>query len=231
MYENQRRNSTQGGAYDVDTLLSADIVRFLPTATAGDVLDYGAGNSPYRPFLRCNRYATADITQNTAGNIEHLIVPGRPLPEADASFDLILLMDVLEHLPDPDAVITELRRLLRPGGRLIVSVPFLYREHETPHDYVRYTPFGLRRLFASHGGAVLRLSKAGNIWYTLYTLFLERGITEGEHITLGIAGRLVNKLARMALPLLRPLLDGTVPDNASIYHHLLLEVGFTEQAL
>lgn len=226
MYEKQRRISIHEGAYDVDALLFADIVRFLPTVTAGDVLDYGAGNSPYRTFLRFNRYVTADITQNTAGTIEHLILPGSPLPEADACFDLILLMDVLEHLPDPDVVITELRRLLRPGGRMIVSTPFIYREHEAPHDYVRYTPFGLRRLFAGHGGTVLRLSKVGNIWYTLYTLFLERGIVEGEHITLSIAGRFVNKVARMVLPLLLPLLDRTVPDNASIYHHLLLEVSF-----
>lgn len=227
MYENQRRNSPQVGVYDVDGPLLAETVRFLPTVTVGDVLDYGAGNSPYRSFLRCNRYVTADITQNTDGTIRHLIAPGRPLPEADASFDLILLMDVLEHLPDPDAVITELRRLLRPGGRMIVSVPFLYREHEAPHDYVRYTSFGLRRLFAGHGGAVLRMSKVGNIWYTLYTLFLERGIAEGEHITSGIAGRLINKLAKLFLPLLRPLFQGTVPDNASIYHHLLLEVNFS----
>lgn len=229
MYETQRRTAARDGAFDVDALLAAQIVRFLPTALAGKVLDYGAGNSPYRPFLRCDCYVTADVTQNTTGTINHLIMSGQSLPEADASFDLVLLMDVLEHLPQPVPVITELRRLLRPSGRLIISVPFLYREHETPHDYVRYTPFGLRQLFAGQGGEVVRLSKVGNIWYTLYTLFLERGVTEGEHISLGLAGRLVNKFARMALPLLRPLLTGNVSDDASIYHHLLLEVRFGEE--
>ena len=229
MYEAQRRNVIRDGAWDVDALLMAEIVRFLPTASVGSVLDYGAGNSPYRPLLHFDRYVTADVTQNNAGSIDHLITLGQPLPEADGSFDLVLLMDVLEHLPQPVPVIEELRRVLRPGGRLIISVPFLYREHEAPHDYTRYTTFALRQLFALRGAEIVRLKKVGNIWYTLYTLFIERGMAEGERITLGLVGRAVNNLMRMALPILRPLLSGEVSADASAYHHLLAEVRFGEK--
>lgn len=230
MYENLRLSKTLAGIFDVDGMLVSDVMRFLPESPQENVLDYGAGNSPYRGFVRCQRYVTADITQNTAGTITHLIRPGHPLSEPDGSFDLILLMDVLEHLPDPRQVVAELRRLLRPKERLIVSVPFLYQEHETPHDYACYTPFGIKRLFSDECGKILRQTKVGNDWYTLYTLFLERGIGEGERVYYSTMGRVLNKIVRMALPLLTPLITRPVPEHASIYHHLLLEIGFAERS-
>ena len=69
------------------------------------------------------------------------------------------------------------------------------------------------------------MSNAGNAWYAL---FLKRGMAEGELITLGIVARLINRLASMALPLLRLILAFKVPGNASINHHLFLEGEFVE---
>ena len=226
MYEQNRLTAPTERQRDIDGLMQAQIAAFLPGQHIGSVLDYGAGNAPYRRYLACDRYVTADVSQNLAGDIDHLIVPGEQLPIAAGSFDLVLLLDVLEHVPDPAFVLAEIRRLLAPHGRLIISLPFLYREHETPHDFARYTVFGVRELVERHQGSLVRVCKAGNVYYTLLSLFLERGVGNGERNRLGVAGRIINRALRTLVPLLAPLLRRTPRSDDGIYHHLLLEVSF-----
>jgi len=67
------------------------------------------------------------------------------LPIAGNAVDTVLLLDVLEHLRHPQAALAECARVLRPGGRLLISMPFLYPLHDAPHDFQRLTPFGLER--------------------------------------------------------------------------------------
>ena len=226
MYEKNRLTSPEQGAQGMDGLMQEQIAAFLPAGKLGRVLDYGAGNSPYRHLLACDRYVTADISQNLAGNIDYLIVPGEKLPIQDQAFDLVLLLDVLEHIAKPDFVFGEIRRLLAPNGRLIISVPFIYREHETPHDFARYTVFGMHELLRWQHGEVVRIRKAGNVYYTLLALFLERGVASGEQNRLGILGRLLNRALRSLVPVLAPLLRKPPQDDDGVYHHLLVEAFF-----
>ncbi len=72
------------------------------------------------------------------------------LPFSDASFDTVLLLDVLEHLPQPEAALAEARRVLKTGGKAIVQVPFLYPLHAEPHDFQRWMLHGLADLFTRH---------------------------------------------------------------------------------
>lgn len=64
----------------------------------------------------------------------------------DDSFDVVVVMDVLEHVLEPQKAISEVRRVLRPGGKVILSVPFLFEIHAEPHDYWRFTHYGLRAM-------------------------------------------------------------------------------------
>lgn len=225
-YEKQRLVSPAQCGVDFDGIMQRQIAAFLPSYHLGRVLDYGAGNSPYREYISCDRYVTADVSQNLAGDIEYLLVPGECLAVDAASFDTALLLDVLEHAPDPDFILGEIRRLLAPNGRLLISVPFIYREHETPYDFARYTVFGMRELIGRQQGKIVRLSKAGNVFYTLLSLFLERGVANGESNRLGIPGRIVNRLLRTLVPVFAPLLCKAPNQEDGIYHHLLLEVSF-----
>lgn len=226
MYEHERLAFSDERLPGMDALIQAQIAAFLPAEHVGSVLDYGAGNSPYRRFVSCDRYVTADVGQDITGGIDHLIVPGEPLPIAAGAFDLVLLLDVLEHVSDPAFVLGEIRRLLAPGGRLIISLPFLCREHETPHDFARYTVFGVRELVARQQGSLVRVRKAGNVYYTLLSIFLERGVGNGEINRLGVAGRIVNRALRALVPMLAPLLRRPPCSDDGIYHHLLFEVSF-----
>jgi SAM-dependent methyltransferase len=68
-------------------------------------------------------------------------------PFAPESFDVVVMAEVLEHLQDPLKAVAHLHSLLRPGGQIIVSVPFMFPIHDRPHDYFRFTRYGLEMMF------------------------------------------------------------------------------------
>ncbi len=90
-------------------------------------------------------------------DVEHDL--NQPLPFPEARFDTVVLSDVLEHIARPEVLLGEIRRVLAPGGRLLLNVPFLYWLHEQPHDYYRFTEHALRLLIAN-AGLSLRLLEA-----------------------------------------------------------------------
>lgn len=111
-------------------------------ALGGMALDCGSGQRQFQS----DRLIQVEITPYD--NVDVLAV-NQQLPFADASFDLVISMDVLEHVTDPFACARELSRVMKPGGVLYVDVPFLQTEHGYPHHYFGMTRMGLRQLFES----------------------------------------------------------------------------------
>jgi SAM-dependent methyltransferase len=109
--------------------------------SAGLTLDIGAQNGPYAAFFP-NRVAL-DIRR---GRGVQLIGDAQALGLADAAFDVVLCTEVLEHLPEPQRAVDEMFRVLRPGGTLLLTTRFLFPIHDAPHDYFRFTKYGLRHL-------------------------------------------------------------------------------------
>jgi SAM-dependent methyltransferase len=113
---------------------------------AGRVLDVGCGDRPYR-----------ELFPNAVG----FDVPGNPhaelhgsidaIPVDDASFDVVLCLQVLEHVPDPATAVRELHRVVRPGGRVLLTTHGVYPFHPNPDDLWRWTHQGLERLFLTNG--------------------------------------------------------------------------------
>ncbi|MGH7636200.1 MAG: class I SAM-dependent methyltransferase, partial [Gemmatimonadaceae bacterium] len=95
-------------------------------------------------LARASQYVALDIS---AAARPAVVGDGHRLPFADASFDVILANNVIEHFHDPAAGVAEMRRVLGPGGLVLYTIPFLYPIHEAPHDYTRFTRYGLARLF------------------------------------------------------------------------------------
>lgn len=127
----------------------------------GQLLDVGCGSKPYRDFFTVDRYVGLDIdTPRTReqGAADHFY-DGSSFPFDNESFDSVLCNQVLEHVFQPDDFMREMHRVLRPQGRVLLTVPFIWDEHEQPHDFARYSSFGLRALFERNGFRILRQSK------------------------------------------------------------------------
>jgi SAM-dependent methyltransferase len=126
----------------------------------GALADLGCGNAPlaglYAPHVETMLWVDWPGSMHQKVKLDVSQDLNKPLRIETASLDTVLLSDVLEHIAKPDDLIAELRRILRPGGRAIIGVPFLYWLHEEPHDHHRYTIHKLRDFAAAHGFTVLR---------------------------------------------------------------------------
>jgi SAM-dependent methyltransferase len=133
------------------------------------VLDVGAGTAPYRELFSHCSYRTSEWEGSyfDEGLASDVIGPADDLPLADGSLDAVVLTEVLEHVGDPGAVLTEMARLLAPGGRLIMTTPFVWPLHMQPHDYFRYTPGGLRTLLEPRGFRAIEVRPLGGYFTML----------------------------------------------------------------
>ena len=119
----------------------------LPADTI--VLDVGAGRGDFASLFSGPGYLALDVYPYPEVDLVCDLTQVTPFREA--SFDRILLMNVLEHIFDGAAMLSVLARLLKPGGELILAVPFLLKVHQSPVDFARYTHFALRRMGAEAG--------------------------------------------------------------------------------
>lgn len=110
-------------------------------ATSARTLDIGAQNGPYAAFFP-NRVAL-DVRHGLGVQI---LGDAQALGLADGTFDVVLCTEVLEHLPEPQRAIDEMFRVLKPGGTVLLTTRFLFPIHDAPHDYFRFTKYGLRHL-------------------------------------------------------------------------------------
>jgi SAM-dependent methyltransferase len=136
------------------------LVRLLPRLQ-GEILDVGCGTKPYRSLVQATRYVGLDYDTPALREaaIADLFYDGGRFPLADGSFDGALCTQVLEHVFNPEEFLRELCRVLRPGGVLVLTVPFVWDEHSQPYDFGRYTSFGLRALLERSGLEVVSLEK------------------------------------------------------------------------
>lgn len=129
----------------------------------GRLLDVGCGTKPYRSLFTVDSYVGLDIDAEISRrrNIADHFYDGKTFPFADGSFDSVLCNQVLEHVFNPDEFLGEIARVLMPGGKLLLTVPFVWDEHEQPYDYARYSSFGLRALLEKQGFIVVKHKKLG----------------------------------------------------------------------
>jgi SAM-dependent methyltransferase len=186
-------------------------------ARAGEqVLDLGCGDRPYAPLFAGCRYVGCDID----GDAEVRLTPGAPVPLPDGCADGIVSFQVLEHVWELDWYLGECRRLLKPGGWLLLSTHGVWLYHPHPTDYRRWTRAGLERELSSHGfeAADVRPVVGPLAWTTYFRLL---GIREAVR-RLPVLGPAVLAPVATFMNLRMMLEDRITPaavraDNASIY--------------
>lgn len=149
----------------------------------GKVLDAGSGRGAWRRTILTLADSYESIDQDPRGDDASTWVGDLArMPQVpDARYDTVVCHQVLEHLPEPGLALTEIRRVLRIGGHLIVSAPHLSRLHELPHDYFRYTPQGMRVLLERSGFADIEIDTYGGPMCFLHhqSSFLFPGLVAG----------------------------------------------------
>jgi SAM-dependent methyltransferase len=225
----ERRSPPLGSpTYPVRAPLAAWIREEAGRTPAGArVLDVGCGVKPYYPWFaeRASEYVGVDVVEN-----QHADVQGsaEALPLPDASFDVVLCLQVLEHADDPAQVVRELRRVTAQGGRVLASTHGVQVYHPSPDDLWRWTHAGLERLFRENadwrsvtvrpaGGSAACVGMLVSIYLDLLA----------RRARLGAAGRgvvaLVNRSAE-ALDRRVPLLRETRPGAIFANYHVVAEV-------
>ena len=139
---------------------------WIAQRATGDALDIGCANREIKPALSgCSSYLGLDYPATATGMYKSrpdVFGDARCLPFADASFDTILLLDVLEHVAYPESVLAEAARVMRRGGRLLLTIPFAYPMHDVPHDFQRFTEHGLAHRIRECGLHATVIHEVGN---------------------------------------------------------------------
>lgn len=128
----------------------------------GRVLDVGCGQKPYAGLFQCADYVgmELDTEENRAGKKADYFYDGEVFPFPDSSFDSIVCNQVFEHVFNPDVFLAEVGRVLKPNGTLLMTVPFVWDEHEQPWDFARYSSFGIRHVLGNNGFEVMAHRKS-----------------------------------------------------------------------
>lgn len=141
-----------------------NVVPMLEQYAKGSCVDIGCGTSPFWEHLEklvdiyhgVDRYPQSRLPV-VVGDVQKMSM------FKDDSYDTALCFEVLEHVANPDTAIDEIRRIMKAGGHLILTVPHLSRLHEVPHDYYRYTSFGIQYLLEKNGFEIVTISEKGGL--------------------------------------------------------------------
>lgn len=148
--------------FATESILRSYLARAVPYLT-GRMLDAGCGQQRYKDIFRFESYVGVEYDDKFKPDV---VADLRHLPFDDNEFDSILNNQVLEHIDDTHAVMSELTRVLKPGGYLCITVPFIGRLHGEPHDYWRMTEHGIRYLFRRHGLEEVEILNMGGFFTT-----------------------------------------------------------------
>ena len=173
------------------------------------VLDVSAGQCRYKPFFRHTQYVAID---SAVGDLNwdytqlDLIGDAMKMPIKTASIDVCLNFTSLEHYPDPAQAFREFSRVLKPDGNLFLYVPFVQAEHQIPHDFYRYTRYGLEHLCRQNGLEIQFLMPSNGFFETALNFMNQAiGLIESKKVR--------NQLRQVVNAQIKPVFD--VQENAN----------------
>ena len=194
-------------------------VKLLAPELNGRLLDFGCGSKPYESlFINANEYIGLDFNSeghsHTNENID-VIYDGKKIPFNDEHFDSVFSSEVFEHIFNLEEIIPEIKRVMKTQGKILITCPFVWNEHEVPIDFARYTPFALKHLLEKNGFEVLVLDKSGDFTMAVYQM---RMVYFNQHFipSFPLLGKL--KFFRTNVP---PLINPILNLWFSFWHRIL----------
>jgi SAM-dependent methyltransferase len=193
-------------------------IEILAPALSGRVLDVGCGTKPYQHLFNADEYIGLDLDSPLSRDLDIAdeYYDGNVFPFKDNEFDGLVCNQVLEHVFNPETFLNEISRVLKPGGKLLLTIPFVWDEHEQPFDYARYSTFGLKHLLEKQRFEVINQVKINPNIATIFQLLNAYFYKISLHWPRPL--RLLFTISVMALTNTLGLLGKLVlPDNADLY--------------
>jgi SAM-dependent methyltransferase len=142
----------------------------------GDILDLGCGSKPYESlFTNASSYLGIDTEvsgHDHSRSKADLYYDGKTIPFPDNRFDAVVSFEVFEHVFHIDELLCEVKRVLKPGGHVLMTVPFAWDEHEIPYDFARYTSFGIRHVLERNKIEVVEVKKTTTYFLAICQMFI-----------------------------------------------------------
>jgi SAM-dependent methyltransferase len=184
----------------------------------GELIDIGCGSMPYKKLFKVNKFLGLDIDSEDSRirGIADFYYNGKTFPLQPNSFDHCLCNQVLEHVFNPEEFLGEIHRILKPNGKFLLTVPFVWDEHEQPYDYARYTSFGLKSLLEKNGFKILQHEKIGadaTVIFQLINTYIFKLFIKRNKLA-----RFIGMIFFMApINLLGLILSKLIPKNPDLY--------------
>jgi len=193
-------------------------VSILITKLNGKLLDIGCGTKPYKSLCQIDEYIGLEIDDE--GNRNHtyadIFYDGKTIPFEDKKFDSILSNQVFEHVFNPNDFLKEVNRVSKIGGGFLMTVPFVWDEHEQPYDYARYTSFGLKHILSENEFEIVEHRKSNNgievIFQLINDYLFKVTMTKNTYINL-----LITIILMVPVNIVGLLLSKILPKNDDLY--------------
>ena len=194
-------------------------IKKLTPQLSGRLLDFGCGRKPYENLFSVAEYIGIDM-ESTGHEHKHskidVYYDGKNIPFPDNSFDSVFCSEVFEHVFNLDEIITEIKRVLKPNGSMLITVPFSWNEHEVPYDFARYTSFGITHLLEKNGFTIKDFRKSGNfvrVNFQLWALYFHNTINTKN----GVLNFILRMLFIIPINVAGCLVSPLFPVNRSMY--------------
>ena len=184
----------------------------------GKILDIGCGQKPYKRLSHSIEYIglELDTPENRLNKKADYFYDGISMPFEDNEFDSILSNQVFEHVFNPESFLTEMNRVLKMEGTLLITVPFVWDEHEQPYDYARYSSFGLKHILNKHGFELIEHRKSNNGIEVIFQL-LNGYIYKVTMTKNGYLNLLITLLLMAPINITGLILSKILPKNNDLY--------------
>lgn len=187
----------------------------------GKLLDVGCGSKPYEELFKVEEYIGIDIKasgHNHATSKVDKFYDGKNIPFADKYFDNVFSSEFLEHVFNINELLREINRVLKHGGRLCFTCPFVWDEHEKPYDYARYTSFAVEKLLSENGFILVKLKKSTGYIETVMQM-LSAYIYQHVLPKNGCFRLIMTPLLVAPVNILGKILSKILPKNEDFYHN------------
>jgi len=184
-------------------------IKFHAPELSGRMMDFGCGSKPYKSlFTNVSEYVGVDYASEGHSHVNESIdvmYDGKTIPFVNEYFDSVFSSEVFEHIFNLEEILPEIKRVMKNGGKILITCPFVWNEHEVPVDYARYTQFALKHLLEKNGFKILILEKSGDFMMAINQM---RMVYFNEHLIPSVPLLGKNKFFRTNIPpIINPVLN------------------------